>query len=434
MNEIEGAAADEWSVSDDLLTWRFRIRRGMRFHNGNPVTPEDAAQTLRRHSGEASQSAARSLLSGISEISTDGDWLVLTTQQPNADLPFYLSDYHLILQPNGGFDNPNAPVFSGPYRWVQNEPGVRHTFERFEDYWTDAVGHFETVEMLIINDGAARNAALQSGQVQLINHINPRLADRMQGLSGLTITRTPGKSLSAFVMHCDTAPFDNADLRMALKLAIDREDLVQKVLNGFGVVGNDMPVNGAYPFFDESIPQRSYDPDQARFHYERSGHSGAIALRVSEAAFTGAVDAAQLFQSHAAAAGIEIEVIREPQDGYWSNVWNKQPFCASAWLGKAVQDQQYTPGYYSGSDWNDTRFNNERFDQLLVAARGEIDPVRRKEMYGEMGRLVRDEGGLINPMFADDIGAYRDDITGWVEDPNGQMMNNFAPVRMWSAA
>jgi len=434
MNKIEAAAAEEWSVSDDRLTWRFRIRQGMRFHDGSPITPEDAAQTLRRHSDPDSKSAVLAIMKGITEISTDGDWLVLTTQTPNADLPYLLADYHLILQPNGGFDAPDAPVFSGPYRWVENEPGVRHTFERFEDYWNDAVGHFETIEIVVINDGTARNAALQARQVHLINRVSPRLADRMQGLSGLTIARTAGKSQTVFAMHCDTAPFDNNDLRMALKLAIDREDLLAKLLNGYGTLGNDMPVNAAYPFFDETIPQRTYDPDQARFHYERSGHSGAIPLRVSDAAFPGAVDAAQLYQSQAAAAGIEIELIREPQDGYWSNVWNKQPFCASSWLGRSVQDQIYTSAYYSVSDWNDTNFFNDRFDQLLIEARAETDPVLRKEMYGEMGRLVRDQGGLINPMFADDIDAFSDEITGWVEDPNGALMNMFAPTRMWSTA
>jgi peptide/nickel transport system substrate-binding protein len=433
MNEIEGAAAEEWTVSEDRLTWRFRIRQGMRFHDGRPVTAEDAAQTLRRHSNADSQSGALSILSGISEISTDGDWLVLSTPTPNADLPYLLSDYHLVLQPNGGFDAPNAPVFSGPYRWVQNEPGIRHTFERFEDYWNDAVGHFETIEILVLNDSTARNAALQSGQVQLINRVIPRIADRMQGLAGVTIARTPGKGHNVFVMHCDTAPFDNIDLRMALKLAVDREDLLARLLNGYGTIGNDMPVNASYPFFDETIPQRNYDPDQARFHYERSGHSGAITLRTSDAAFSGAVDAAQLFQSHAAAAGIEIEVVREPADGYWSNVWNQQPFCASAWLGRSVQDQIYTSAYYSSSDWNDTRFFNDRFDQLLIAARAEIDPGRRTEMYGEMGRLVRDEGGLICPMFGDSIDAFSDAIAGWNDDPNGEMMNFFAPIKMWSA-
>lgn len=431
---IEPAAAEEWTVSDDRLTWRFRIRTGMQFHDGRPVTSQDAAQTLRRHSDEASQSGAKGLLRGLSDISTDGDWLVLTTETPNADLPYMMADYHFVLQPNGGFDGPASPIFSGPYRWVANEPGIRHTFERFDDHWNDAIGHFETIEILAINDATARTAALRSGQVQLVNRMSPRLAKRLSTLPDLTLQATPSKGHNVFVMHCDTAPFDNNDLRMALKLAIDREDLVKKVLDGYGTVGNDMPINAAYPFFDESIPQRVYDPDQARFHYERSGHSGPISLSTSDAAFPGAVDSAQLFKEHAARAGINIALVREPADGYWSEVWNKKPFCASAWLGRPVQDQIYSTAYLSTSDWNDTRFSNERFDTLLVEARGELDPAKRKEMYSEMGLLVRDEGGLICPVFGDSIDAFSDAITGWEANPNGEMMNFFAPVRMWAAA
>ncbi|GAB4273992.1 MAG: ABC transporter substrate-binding protein [Pararhodobacter sp.] len=432
--DLEGAAAEEWSASADATQWRFKIRGGMQFHNGQPVTAEDVAQTLRRHSNEDSQSGALGVMRGIADISVSGDTVVLTTETPNADLPYLMADYHLIIQPNGGMDDPAGPVFSGPYRWVEDEPGVRHTFERFDGYWNDAVAHFDTIEILVINDATARNSALQSGQVQLINRVEPRVAGLLGRAPGIEVLSTAGRGHYVFIMHCNTAPFDNNDLRMALKLAIDREDMVERILRGYGSVGNDMPINASYPLFDDTIPQRTYDPDQARFYYERSGHSGPIQLRTSEVAFPGAIDAAQLFKEHAAAAGIELEIIREPGDGYWSEVWNVKPFCASYWGGRPVQDQMYSTAYLSTADWNDTRFNNPRFDELLIQARGELDMARRKEMYSEMGMLVRDEGGLICPMFNDFIDAHNADITGWVTNPNGEMMNGFAPVYMWSAA
>ena len=127
-------------------------------------------------------------------------------------------------------------------------------------------------------------------------------------------------------MHCNTAPFDNNDLRMALKLAMDREEMVDKILRGYGSVGNDFPINSAYPLFSDDIEQRKFDPDKAAFHYKKSGHYGSVLLRTSDVAFPGAVDAAQLYQQSCAKAGITIEVKREPGDGYWSEVWNKQPF------------------------------------------------------------------------------------------------------------
>lgn len=426
--------AEEWSASADAQTWRFKIRSGVLFHNGQPLTAEDVAQTLRRHSDEESQSGALGIVRDISSISTEGDTLVLTTATPNADLPYLLADYHLLIQPNGGMDDPASGIMTGPYKWVENDPGVRHVMERFDDHWDSSVGHFDRIEILVINDATARNSALQSGQVQLINRVEPRVAGLLGRAPGVTVESTAGRGHYVFIMHCNTAPFDNNDLRMALKLAIDREDMLDKILRGYGTVGNDMPINAAYPLFDDTIPQRTYDPDQARFFYERSGHSGPIQMRTSEVAFPGAVDAAQLFQESAAAAGIELEIIREPGDGYWSETWNVQPFCASYWGGRAVQDQMYSTAYLSTADWNDTRFFDPHFDELLLQARGELDLRRRKEIYSEMGTLVRDEGGLICPMFNDFLDAHNDQIAGWESNPNAEQMNLQSAIKMWSVA
>lgn len=425
--------AEEVSSSPDARTWTFKIRSGVEFHSGKTLTAEDCAQTLRRHSNEDAQSGALGIMRGLSEIRAEGDTLTLVSSTPNADLPYLLADYHLVIQPDGGFDDPAAGDFTGPYRWRENEPGVRHVLEKFANHWDDGVGHWDSVEMLVINDATARNSALQSGQVQMINRVEPRVAGLLARAPGVTVASTPGRGHYVFIMHCNTAPFDNVDLRMALKLAINREDMVQRILAGYGSVGNDMPINAAYPLFDESIPQRAYDPDQARHYFQRSGHSGPIDLRTSEVAFPGAVDAAQLFQESAAAAGIELNIIREPGDGYWSEVWNAKPFCASYWGGRPVQDQMYSTAYLSTADWNDTRFFNERFDSLLLEARAELDLTRRKELYSAAGMIVRDEGGLICPMFNDWVDGHNAQVAGWVGNPAGEMMNGFAAVLTWQA-
>jgi len=425
--------ASEWEASANAQTWRFKIRSGVEFHNGQTLTAEDVAQTLRRHSDEDSQSGALGIMRGLSSISVDGEWLVLETSTPNADLPYLLADYHLLIQPNGGFDDPTSGILTGPYKWVENEPGVRHVLEKFENHWDPSVGHFNRIEMLVINDATARNSALQSGQVQLINRVEPRIAGLLARAPNVHVESTAGRGHYVFIMHCNTAPFDNADLRMALKLAINRQDMVDRILRGYGSLGNDMPINAAYPLFDSSIPQREYDPDQARFHYERSGHSGPIDLRVSEVAFPGAIDAAQLFQESAAAAGIELNILREPGDGYWSETWNVKPFCASYWGGRPVQDQMFSTAYLSDADWNDTRFFNPHFDELVLQARGELDLNARKALYSEAGQLVRDEGGLICPMFNDFIDAHNDQIAGWEANPAAEMMGGQAAIMMWSA-
>jgi peptide/nickel transport system substrate-binding protein len=235
-------------------------------------------------------------------------------------------------------------------------------------------------------------------------------------------------------MQCTTPPFDNNDLRLALKYAVDRKEMVDKVLRGYGTIGNDIPVNASYPLFPEGIEQREFDPEKAAFHYKKSGHSGPITFITSDVAFPGAVDAAQLFQQSCAKAGITLDVQRAPGDGYWAEVWNKKPFSASYWVGRPTQDQQYSTAYLSTADWNETRFKREDFDKLVVAARAELNEDKRKAMYRDIALMVRDDGGAIIPMYNDWIDAVSDKVEGYVPYPSGELMGGLALSMCWLAA
>src|SRR5882757_208276 len=431
--KLENRIAEEIGSSDDAKVWTLKIRDGVEVHNGKTVTAEDVAATLERHSDEKSKSGALGYMKGIETIKANGKEVVLTLKEANADLPYLLSDYHLIVQPNGGKDKPDAGISAGPYVVKTNEPGVRHGAERFANYWQgDKMGHADQIEVIVINDATARTAALQGGQVNMINRVEPKIVDLIKRLPGVTIRNHSGPGHYVFIAHCNTAPFDNNDLRMALKLAMDREEMLDKILRGYGSLGNDFPINASYPLFPDGIEQRKFDPDKAAFHYKKSGHSGSVLLRTSEVAFPGAVDAAQLYQQSCAKAGITIDVKREPGDGYWSEVWNKQPFCLSYWGGRATQDQMYSTGYVSTADWNDTRFKRPEFDKMLFAARGELDQAKRKAIYHDMAVLMRDEGGLIVPFFNQFIdAAATNKISGFAKSPIGEMMDGYALGECW---
>jgi peptide/nickel transport system substrate-binding protein len=429
---IEYRIAESYGASEDAKVWTFKIRKGVEFHNGKSVTPEDVVATLERHSNEESKSGALGVVKGIESMKVDGDYVVLSLAEANADLPYLLADYHLIVQPNGGKDAPDAGISAGPYKVAVNEPGVRLGGERFENFWNaDKYGHADQVEIIVINDATARTAALQSGQVNMINRVEPKIVDLVKRVPGVDIHNVSGRGHYVFIMHCDTEPFDNADLRMALKLAMNREEMVDKILLGYGSIGNDFPINASYPLFPEGIEQRTYDPDQAAHFYKKSGHDGPVVLRTSDVAFPGAVDAAQLYQQSCAKAGIQIEVKREPGDGYWSEVWNKQPFCESYWGGRPVQDQMYSTAYLSTADWNDTKFFDPAFDKIIIEARAELDEAKRRDLYREAAVMVRDDGGLVLPMFNDFIDATGPKVAGWVNDPNQPQSNGYALAKCW---
>jgi len=432
--QIVPRLAESYEANEDGTVWTFTIRSGVKFHNGADLTAEDVVATLKRHSDENSQSGALGIVQGISDMKVDGQKVILTLATGNADLPYLLADYHLIIQPNGGMDDPNAGIGTGPYKVVTAEHGVRYVFEKNADDWDTTRGHYDGLEILVINDSTARTAALQAGQVHMINRVDPKIAKLLSRAPGVNVTNVSGRGHYVFIMHCDTAPFDNKDLRNALKWSINRQELVDKILDGFGGVGNDIPINAAYPLFDDTLEQRQYDPAKAAELYKASGHDGSpIELLVADTAFPGAVDAAQLFQQSAQAAGIPLEVKRLPDDGYWSDVWNVKPFCASYWGGRPVQDQMYSTAYLSTAEWNDTRFNNADFDALLMEARAETDLAKRKDIYSKMARILWEEGGLICPMFNDFIEAHGDAIAGWGENPNAEMMNGLAAQQTWFA-
>ena len=432
--QIDYRIAEEVSSSPDAMEWTFKIRQGVEYHDGSTVTAEDVVATLKRHTDEKSQSGALGIVQGISNMKAEGDMVKLTLASANADLPYLMADYHLVIQPGGGVDKPDAGIGAGAYKIEVFEPGVRVGFTKHANYFDSNAGHADQVEILIINDNTARTAALQSGQVHMMNRVDPKIAALLKGATGVRVEAAAGKGHYVFIMRCDEPPFDNNDMRMALKYAINRTEMVEKILGGLGSVGNDFPINSSYPLFDDSIEQREYDPAKAKEYYDKTGHDGSpIILRTGNAAFPGAVDAANLFAASANAAGIPLQVKLEPDDGYWSNVWNVAPFCASYWGGRPVQDQMYSTAYLSTADWNDTAFKNATFDELLLAARGELDEAKRKEEYSKMAHILRDEGGLILPMFNDWVEGVRDEIAGWVNDPNQEMMNGLALSRCWLA-
>ncbi|MCV0378811.1 ABC transporter substrate-binding protein [Nitratireductor sp.] len=426
--------AESWSSSADAKVWTFKLRQDVRFHDGSPLTMNDVVQTLRRHSDKDSKSAALGLLEDIERIEEQNGDLVITLKNGNADLPLLLTDYHLQIQQNGGMDDPENVIGTGPYKLESFEPGVRITFTRNEDDWNEDRGFVDSVEILVINDNTARIAALSSGKVHFINSLDPKTMKLLSRAPNVETLSTPGKGFYSFLMHGDTAPFDNNDLRMALKLAVDRQAMLDNILGGYGTLGNDYPVNDAYALSPTGIPQREYDPEKAAFHYKKSGHEGPISLRTSNAAFSGAVDAAVLFQSTAKEAGITLDIKREPDDGYWSNVWNKKPFCASYWGGRPTQDIRYTTTQLSTSTWNDTRYKNLDFDRKLLEARAETDQEKRAALYQEMAMMVRDNSGLILPVFNNYLNAQAKNVKGWVDDLGNDLSNGQIASRLWLAA
>jgi len=233
-------------------------------------------------------------------------------------------------------------------------------------------------------------------------------------------------------MHVDVAPFDNPDVRMALKLAINREELIEKITFGAATIGNDFHHSPAMPYFPADIPQRGYDPDQAKSLLKKAGMENlTVDFSTADSIATGAVDAAILYAEHAKAAGININVVREPNDGYWSDVWLVKPWCMVAWGARPTPDVMYTLAYKKGAAWNESHWENERFNELLLQAKSELDDAKRAEMYQEMGTLARDDGGTVIPYFPNFVYGRRENVEIGGELSPAWQMDGYRHASRW---
>ncbi len=402
--------AESWEANADASEWTFRLRRDVVFHNGKPLTADDVMASFNYHRGEDSKSGGKALVAPVTAIRKDGDLtVVFELETGNADFPYVTAEYFFIIFPEkDGEPDWRAGQATGGYRLVEFDPGVRYVGERNPDYWKDGRAHFDRVEILALSDKAARTNALLTGEVDAIDGVDLDTVRLLKRNDGVAIEAVTGTQHYTMPMFCDVAPFDQVDVRLALKHAIDRDQLIETILAGYGQVGNDSPITPANRFFNTEMEQRRYDPEKARFHLKKAGLEGlAVRLHCADAAFDGAVDTAVLFRESAAKAGIDIEVVREPNDGYWSNVWLKKPFCTAFWSGRPTEDLMFTTGYASDAAWNDAHWKNERFDKLLIEARTELDVGKRRQMYWEMQEIVRDDGGTIIPIYAQYVDARR---------------------------
>ena len=407
-NTLGPDMADSWSATPDAKTWTFELNKNATFHNGNKFTSKDAVASLNHHRGENSTSAAAALLSAVTDIKAKGDHaIVIELNQGFADLPFVMTDYHLAICPanDDGTLAWQDGMGAGPYKIVEHKPGISTNLVR-HDGWHREGAYFDEVEMLGLNDPNARQTALITGDVDAITSVDLKTMALMARNKNLVVENVPSGSAITLPMFCDVAPFDNVDVRLALKYAVDRDDLVEKIMFGTATVANDYHVSPGMPYAPTDIPQRPYDPDKAKFHLKKAGVSSLnVDLSAADSILGGAVDMCVLYSEHAKKAGININVVREANDGYWSDVWLKKPWVFVKWGARPTPDQMFTLAYKDDAPWNESHWQNKRFNELLLQAKAELDDTKRAAQYREMCQIASDDGGTVIPFFANFVYA-----------------------------
>ena len=411
--------ATEWEANADATEWTFKLREGVEFHDGSKFSADDVIYTMKRHMGEDSPSKAKVLVASVTDwVKIDDFTVKAVLEKPNAELPVILATFHFKVVKNGQEDF-SMPPGTGPYKLTEFKPGVRSVHDAFDGYWGDGGPYIDRIEAFGITDNVARVNALIAGDIQMCANLDPKAMGQVEGAPGVSPFAVPSGRYPTITAMMDKEPGNNLDFRIAMK-HLQRRDRVLKVIQkGVGTVGNDQPVGPAYGagWCKEANDPNTYeyDLDKAKFHFNKSGVSGAE-IHVAEV-FPGMTDICLMLQREASKAGFDLQIKKVPNDGYWGAVWMKQPMNVSAWNMRPSAHIMLTLTNRSDAPWNEAQWKNERFDQLLDMAAGELDAAKRYEMMCEAQKLCSTESGSMIPTHAAYLDAKADNLKGFPRVP-----------------
>jgi peptide/nickel transport system substrate-binding protein len=415
----------------DRTVWTIKLRKGVQFHDGKPLTAADVVYSLTRHKVPATGSKMKAVAEQFEEVRATGpNEVQIRLSAANADLPAILADFHFLIVKDGTTDFRTA-VGTGPYRCKEFNPGVRTVGARNPNYWQSGKPYLDEIELVGIPDESSRVNALLSGDVHLINAVNPRSTRRIQASAGHAVLGSSSGLYTSLIMRQEALPVRDPDFVLGMKYLLDRELIRKALFRGFATVANDQPLPPGSRYYFDGLPQRPHDPERARFHFKKAGVLGSRLVVYASPAAEGSVDMASLLQLSAAEVGLKLAVNRVPADGYWSNHWMKHPLGFGNSNPRPTADLLFSTLYKSDAPWNESGWKNERFDQLLLAARGEADEAKRKQMYCDMQVLVHEKCGVGIPVFIDLMDGYDKRVKGYGSIPIGGLMGYSFADHVW---
>lgn len=416
--------------TQDAKTWVFTLRKGVVFHDGKALSPADVVFSLMRHKDPATASKAKVLAEQIDTVRASGpSEVTIVLSAPNADLPVILGTSHFQIVKEGTTDFA-AGIGTGPYKLKEFKPGVRSVHVRNDAYWKPGKPYLDEIEFVGIGDENARVNALLSGGIDLVGVINPRSVARVKGTAGFAIMTTQSGQYTDLIMRKDVGPGMNPDFALAMKHLFDREQMKKTIALDHAVLGNDQPIDPTNRFYFKDLPQRPFDLDKAKFHLQKSGVTGKIPVVTSPAAMY-SVEIALLLQQAGQRIGLDLDVKRMPADGYWSNHWLNSPVGFGNVNPRPNADTILTQFFKSDAAWNESRWKSTQFDQLLLAARSEVDIAKRKQMYADMQSMIHNDAGIGIPMFLASIDGHSTKLKGLSPIPIGGLMGYMFAENVW---
>lgn len=425
---IEYVLAESITPNATATEWTIKIHSGVVTHQGKKFTAKDVLFSIRRmFQVKGGGAAALGPVDLAGSSVKDDTTMILKYKSPYSELIPGLTNYACGMVPEG-YD-PKRPDGTGPFKYKSFTPGESSTFVRNENYWQKGLPYLDAIVTTNISDETTQINGLRTGQLDVINFLSSSSVAVLKSAGFNTVISKTG-GFGPFTMRVDKAPFSDVRVRQALKLVVDREQMLKQVFGGYGTVGNDV-FGITDPLFPKDLPQRKQDISKAKSLLKSAGHSDLTLQLITTDSAPGMVNAATVFASQAKAAGVKVSVKRQNPTDYFATSYLKVPFS---------QDYDPTNTYLIGvSQWtaglkapyNPTFFNDPKYLALYRQAIATVDKGKQAPLIREMAQIDYDQGGNIIPYFFPTIEATSQKLQGVEESVTGLSPGGFDFKKFW---
>lgn len=426
--EVSPELAESWSSNEDGSEWTFKLRQGVKFHDGKDFTSKDVVYTFKRliDPDSASEAAATLAFLNAEGITAPDDYtVVFKTEKPVVELPVLITNKNTFIVPEGATTESIAAAPNGTGPFIPQDFNVAdqpHVFNKNANYWEAGLPKADCVELYAIQEATTMNASLLAGEIDVAQQVSYATLPTLQNNPDIQLTTAGPATQMTLAMWVDTPPFDNPNVRKALKMVIDRQAMLDTVLLGYGYIGDDNPVPPQSPYGwrpEDQVPGQDIEGAVALLAEAGYGPDNPLKIDLYTSEYIpGAVAMAEVFKEQAAAAGVEVNLIIGPASEHWDNVWLKYSFVGSGWNARHP-GEGLAIAHRSNAQYPETHWYRDDFDALLDSANTEADSAKRLSLYQQAEQLLTEEGGSIIPLFQQIVSAVRSECTGY--EPRAQL-------------
>jgi len=406
--------ATEWKTSEDGLTYTLELAEGVTWHDGSPFSAQDVVWTFDRLRTTEGTPTFDLYSNIIGVEATGGLEVTFTLANPNPFFLYDLSDNHALILKAGTTDADTTFNGTGPFKVKNYSPEDRIEMVANEDYFVPGQPSLAGVDIIFFNDDAAAVEALRGGQIDLAMRMSTALFSSLQDVPGITTSSIPTNGFDLIRLRSDRAPGNDPRVIQALKLATDREAILNVVQQGYGALGNDSPIGPLYDaYHDETAVPPARDVEAARALLAEAGYADGMKITLHTPDTGGRPDLAAVLKEQWAEVGVDVEISVEPESVYYGDDgWLEVDLGITGWGSRPYPQFYLDVMLVSGAKWNESHFSDAEFDALAATAGTTLDEEERIKAYSDIQHLLIERGPIIIPYYFAQFGAISDNFTG----------------------